>query len=117
MRLSTRTAFIQIKIFFIWKTTVWLQSSRQKFLLLLKKRKNDHGKNLNEKITILMDSQTAILVTQNNMRSSTVLTCMKILNNLRDSDDVTITWTPGHTGIYSNEKAGVLLNLGQHLNV
>ena len=42
---------------------------------------------------------------------------MKNLNNLGDSDDVTITWTPGHTGIYSNDKAGVLAKSGSALTV
>ena len=44
-----------------------------------------------------MDSQTAILAIQNNMTSSKVLTCMKHLNNLGDSDDVTII--PGRLAI------------------
>ena len=72
-------------------------------------------KTLNEKITISTDSQTAIQAIQNNMRSSTLLTCMKNLHNLGDSNDVTITWTPGNTGIYSNEKAGVLAKSGSAL--
>ena len=32
---------------------------------------------------------------------------MKNLNNLSDSDHVTITSTPGHAGIHSDEKADI----------
>ena len=56
---------------------------------MLKQRKLIMEKTLNEKITILMDSQTTILAIQNNMRASTASTCMKNLN-LGDRDDVTI---------------------------
>ena len=76
-------------------------------------------KTFNEKITILMDSQAALLAIQNDVTSSTVLTvtCMKNLNNLGDSDDVTITWTPGHTGTIVMKRRVSWLNQGQHLNV
>ena len=44
-------------------------------------------KTLSEKITILVDRQVTILAIQNNIvRSSTVLTCIKNLNNLSESN-------------------------------
>ena len=54
---------------------------------------------------------------QNNVvRSSTVLTCIKNPNHLGKSNDVTITWAPSHTGIYSNEKADILDKSGSAHN-
>ena len=67
-------------------------------------------KTFNEKMINLMDSQTAILAIQNNMTSSTALTCMKNLNNLGDSDDVTTTWTTGHTCIFGRVRFDYKLN-------
>ena len=64
-------------------------------------------KTLNEEIIILVDSQAAILAIQNNtVKSSTVLSCIKHLNKLGEDNHVTVAWTPGHTGIHGNEKAG-----------
>ena len=58
---------------------------------------------VNEKIIILVDSQVAILAIQNNIvKSNTVLTCIKNLNILGKDNDITIAWTPGHTGIQGN---------------
>ena len=55
---------------------------------------------VNEKIIILVDRQAAILAIQNNIvKSNTVLTCIKDLNILGKDNDVTIAWTPVHTGI------------------
>ena len=62
-----------------------------------------------KKIIILVDSQVAILAIQNNIvKSNTVLTCIKNLNILVKGNDVTIAWTPGHTGIQENKKADIL---------
>ena len=72
---------------------------------------------VNKKITILVDSQPAILAIQTDIvKSNTVLTCIKNLNILGRDNDVTIAWTPGHTGIQRNEKADRLswLNQDQH---
>ena len=63
---------------------------------------------VNEKIIILVDSQAAILAKNNIVKSNTVLTCIKNLNILGNDNDVTIAWTPGHTGIQGNEKADIL---------
>ena len=72
---------------------------------------------VNEKIIILVDSQAAILAIQNNIvKSNTVLTCIKNLNILGKDNDVTIAWTPGHTGIQGNEKADILAKSGSALN-
>ena len=72
---------------------------------------------VNEKIIILVDSQAAILAVQNNIvKSNTVLTCIKNLNILGKDNDVTIAWTPGHTGIQGNEKADILAKSGSALN-
>ena len=72
---------------------------------------------LNEKIIILVDSQAAILAIQNNIvKSHTVLSCIKNLNILGKDNDVTIAWTPGHTGIQGNEKADILAKAGSALN-
>ena len=72
---------------------------------------------VNEKIIILVDSQAAILAIQNNIvKSNTVLTCIKNLNILGKNNDVTIAWTPGHTGIQGNEKADILAKSGLALN-
>ena len=72
---------------------------------------------VNEKIIILVDSQAAILAIQNNIvKSNTVLTCIKNLNILGKDNDVTIAWTPGHTGIQGNEKADILAESGSALN-
>ena len=72
---------------------------------------------VNEKITILVDSQAAILAIQNNIvKSNTVLTCIKNLNILGKDNDVTIAWTPGHTGIQGNEKADILAKSESALN-
>ena len=72
---------------------------------------------VNEKIMILVDSQAAILAIQNNIiKSNTVLTCIKNLNILGKDNDVTIAWTPGHTGIQGNEKADILAKSGSALN-
>ena len=71
---------------------------------------------LNEKI-ILVDNQAAILAIQNNIvKSHTVITCIKNLNILGKDNDVTIAWTPGHTGIQGNEKADILAKSGSALN-
>ena len=68
---------------------------------------------VNEKIIILVDSQAAILAIQNNIvKSNTVLTCIKNLNILGKDNDVTIAWTPAHTGIQGNEKADILARAG-----
>ena len=72
---------------------------------------------VNEKVIILVDNQTAILAIQNNIvKSNTVLTCIKSLNILGTDNDVTIAWTPGHTGIQGNEKADILAKSGSALN-
>ena len=72
---------------------------------------------VNEKIIILVDSQAAILAIQNNIvKSNTVLPCIKNLNILGKDNDVTIAWTPGHTGIQGNEKADILAKPGSTLN-
>ena len=72
---------------------------------------------VNEKIIILLDSQATILTIQNNVvKSNTVLTCIKNLNILGKDNDVTIAWTPGHTGIQGNEKADILAKSGSALH-
>ena len=73
---------------------------------------------VNEKIIISVDSQAAILAIQNNIvKSNTVLTCIKNLNVLGKDNDVTVAWTPGHTGIdILNEKADILAKSGSALN-
>ena len=72
---------------------------------------------VNEIIIILVDSQAAILAIQNNIvKSNTGLTCIKILNILGKDNDVTIAWTPGHTGIQGNERADILAKSGSALN-
>ena len=72
---------------------------------------------VNEKIIILVDSQAAILAIQNNIvKFNTVLTCFKNLNILGKDNDVTIAWTPGHTGIQGNEKADISTKSGSALN-
>ena len=72
---------------------------------------------VNEKVIILVDSQAAILAIQNNIaKSTTVLSCIKNLNILGRDSDVTIAWTPGHTGVQGNEKADILANSGSALN-
>ena len=64
-----------------------------------------------------MDSQAAILAIQNNIvKSNTVLSCIKNLNILGKDNDVTIAWTPGHTGIQGNEKVDILAKSGSALN-
>ena len=50
------------------------------------------------------------------VKSHTVLSCIKNLNILGKDNDVTIAWTPGHTGIQGNEKADVLAKAGSALN-
>ena len=50
------------------------------------------------------------------MKSNTVLTRIKNLNILSKDNDVTIAWTPGHTGIQGNEKADILAKSGSALN-
>ena len=72
---------------------------------------------LNEKIIILVDSQAAILAIQNNIvKFHTALSRIKSLNILGKNNDVTIAWTPGHTGIQGNEKADILAKSGSALN-
>ena len=72
---------------------------------------------VNEKIIIFVDSEAAILAIQNNIvKSNTVLTCIKNLNILGKDHDVTIAWTPGHTGIQGNEKADILAKSRSALN-
>ena len=72
---------------------------------------------VNEKIIILVDSQAANLAIQNNiLKSNAVLTCIKNLNILGKDNDVTIAWTPGHTGIQGNGKAEILAKSGSALN-
>ena len=47
---------------------------------------------------------------QNNIVwSSIVLTCIKNLNKLNESSQVTITRMPGHAGVYGNEKADIFI--------
>ena len=50
------------------------------------------------------------------VKSHTVLTCIKNLSILGKGNDVTIAWTPGHTGIQGNEKADILAKAGSALN-
>ena len=72
---------------------------------------------VNEKIIIFVDSQAAILTIQKNIvKSNTVLTCIKTLNILGKDSDVTIAWTPGHTGIQGIEKADILAKSRSALN-
>ena len=72
---------------------------------------------VNEKIIILVNSQAAILAIQNDIvKSNTVLKYIKNLNVLGKDNDVTIAWTPGHTGIHGNEKADILAKSGSALN-
>ena len=72
---------------------------------------------VNETVTILVESQAANPAIQNNIvKSNTVLTCIKNMNTLGKDNDVTIAWTPGHTGIQGNEKADILVKSGSALN-
>ena len=67
-----------------------------------------------------MKSQAVIRAIQNNIVksvSNTELTCIKNPNKLGKDNDVTIAWTPGHTGIQDNEKADILAKSGSVLNV
>ena len=65
----------------------------------------------------MVDSQAAILAIQNNIvKSHTVLTCIKNLNILGKDNDVTIAWTPIHTGIQGDEKEDILAKAGSALN-
>ena len=67
--------------------------------------------------TELTAGMAAILAIQNNIvKSNTVLTCITHLNMLDKDNHVTIAWTPGHTGIYGNEKADILAKSGSALN-
>ena len=71
----------------------------------------------NEKFIILVDSQAAILAIQNNIvKSHTVITCINNLTILGKDNDVTIAWTPDHTGIQGNKKADILAKSGSALN-
>ena len=73
-------------------------------------------KTLNEKLTILVDNQAAILAIQNNIvRSSTELMCIKNLNKFGESNRVTNTSTPSHAGICGNQKADILNKSGSAL--
>ena len=70
-----------------------------------------------KKIIILVNSQAAILAIQNNIvKSNTIFTCIKNLNILGKDSDVTIAWTPSHTGIQGNEKADILAKSRSALN-
>ena len=99
-----------MKIFSIWEDIVL--SSRQKSAIAEVAKKLIMDRIANEKSIILVDSQAAILAIQNNIvKSNTVLTCIKNLNILGKDNDVTIAWTPGHTGIQGNEKAYISIKL------
>ena len=50
------------------------------------------------------------------VKSHTVLSCIKNLNILGKDNNITIAWTPGHTGIQGNEKADILAKAGSALN-
>ena len=71
-RVSTQTALIHIKTFSNWKTLQATVFQAEVFAIAETAKKVIMAKTLNEKISILMDSQTATLAIQNNMRSSTV---------------------------------------------
>jgi ribonuclease HI len=74
---------------------------------------NVQGRN----VFILSDSQAAIqAIAKHTITSNTVKTCTEHLNILGNSNNITISWVPGHSGIDGNEKADELANTGASLN-
>jgi len=68
-------------------------------------------KTQNQTIAVLVDSQTAIHTMH------TVLQCTKNLNELGEQNDVSIIWTPGHTGVYGNKMADHPAKCGSTIDV
>ena len=63
----------------------------------------------NQSIVVLIDSQAAIKsVIKCTVTSTTMLNCIRNLNQLGKQNHVTIAWIPGHAGVYTNEVAGML---------
>jgi len=51
------------------------------------------------------------------VKYNTVLQCTKNLNELGEQNDVSIIWTPDHTGIYGYEMEDHLAKLGSTIDV
>ena len=58
----------------------------------------------NQSIVVLVDSQTAIKsLLKCTVTSSTVLSCIRNLNQLGKQNHVSIAWIPGHARVHGNE--------------
>ena len=67
----------------------------------------------NQKVHIFTDSQASInSIMDTKIRSQTSLDCHKALHNLANSNEVNISWIPGHSGFWGNEEADKLANAG-----
>ena len=106
---QTDQTFFHLKRYTVYQAEVFAIAQEAKKLIM--------DRIVNEKIIVLVDSPAAILTIQNNIvKSNTVLTCIKNLNILGEDNDVTIAWTPDHTGIQGNEKVDILAKSGSALN-
>ena len=60
----------------------------------------------NQNIVVLVDSQAAITaLIKCTLTSTTVLNCIRSLNQLEKQNHVSIAWISGHAGVYGNEVA------------
>ena len=70
----------------------------------------------NQKIIIRSDSQAAILaINSNNIQSSIVEQCIKTLNRLGETNQVTIQWIKAHVGHAGNEAADQYAKVGSEV--
>ena len=67
----------------------------------------------NQNIVVLVDSQAAIkALIKCTVTSTTVLNCIRNLNQLGKQNHVSISWIPGHAGVHGNEVADYLAQSG-----
>ena len=72
------------------------------------------ARNLN--IAIITDSLSALQSLQNPVtRTQTKLSCLRLINTIAESNQLSLLWVPSHSGVQGNERADELANVGAAL--